>query len=429
VSRFGDLPDAVRPGRVSAAAAAPGRVGPWGRVEAFFRRRGGGLLYWVVVCALFWISWKRVVETTKIASPDSIHYYGQALVFSGVSRPEAFRQSTALFDGWGWPGLVKSVEELLDWDLVRPRVAFPLLASPLVGAWDWAGMVALALALGAAFYAVTAAALLRRHGLVPALGAVLAVFGCQAWFFFAVTPLTEGLSALLLALALGCAWAYRRAAPSRAGAAGGGGPDRPGRFGSRLPRWLWLLGAGLLMLVFAFSRQAQLVPAGALLAAWAGEWIRSGRPRNSWSAPAAVIVGVSAATQVYQLIVYPLAELDQFRLRQSGETTWEALLALPRRFLGVTAFDIKYSLGKDPGLVFAMVLLVAAVIVAWRRVEVQMALGAALAGLVYHAVNGSDHLEFRYLEPGFFVYALAVGALLAHLAAQHPSPGAIRAAA
>jgi hypothetical protein len=57
-------------------------------------------------------------------------------------------------------------------------------------------------------------------------------------------------------------------------------------------------------------------------------------------------------------------------------------------------------------------------VVAWRRVEVHLALGAGLAGLIYQAVNGSTQLEFRYLEPGFLAYALAVGALFAHLAAR-----------
>jgi hypothetical protein len=346
---------------------------------------------------MFWISLWRAIHVTPMASQDTVHYYGQALVMAGYSREDAFTMATGLSNSFEWYH-IPNVEVLLDWDLIRPRVLYPLLASPFVAHYGWWGMILTSWLIGAAFYGLAAWALVRRFGVVPALGAALVMFGCQGWFYYAIGPLTEGLSALLFGGCLGLIWFYRRS--------------------KRRLRWLWLVAAGLSMVAFSFSRQAMLIPAGALAVAWLGEWIRSRRMRNSWLAPAATVVGVCAAAQVYQLVAFPFDQVGWLRTKVGGETAWQTLLSAPAHLYESSRFDFFKVMEADPGAAFAVALLGTAVLVAWRRVECHLALGAGLAGLVYQAVNGSTRLEFRYLEPGFIAYALAVGALFAYVAAR-----------
>jgi hypothetical protein len=347
------------------------------------------LTVYLLFCANLW----RAIHTTRMASPDSIHYFGRALILAGYSREDAFALANGMSQMYGWDHI--SIYWLVDWNLVRPRVMFPLLASPLVAAQGWFGLILAGICVGLVLFALMAAVLRWRYGAGPALFAMLAVFGAQSWFYYAVAPLTEGLSALLLALGLGAVWLYRRS-KSRG-------------------RWLWLAAAGLAMAAFAFTRQAQLIPAGALFAAWLGEWARTRRARNSYLAPAGVVVGVCAATQLWQMLAFPFDQLSQMRSRMGGATAWETVAAAPRRLAYTIWVDLQTAAKTDPGLVFAMVLTLAALFVAWRRVEAHLALGALAGGLVYQAVNGSTRLEFRYFEPGLFIYALALAALAAQL--------------
>jgi hypothetical protein len=176
-----------------------------------------------------------------------------------------------------------------------------------------------------------------------------------------------------------------------------------------------LVAAGALTLAFAFTRQAQLIPAGAFAAAWVGAFVKERRAANSWWAPAAAVVGVSAAAQVWQLLVYPFDQVGQLRSKVGGGSAWETLAAWPRHAYSSARFDFIVAVREDPGMVVAMAVLGVALIYGWSRVEIHLALGAGLAGWIYQAVNGSIRLEFRYLEPGFFLYALAGAVLLSAL--------------
>lgn len=378
-----------------------GTGAPWrqhltaARQRADLGRFGESLAYWAVVGFAFAVSLVHAQRTTLMAAQDSMHYYARALLYAGTSRDEAFALVTDKSYSLGWnQGLTPEI--LFDWDLVRPRVVYPALATPFVKAFGWSGMTLTSIALAVVLYALMAWVLRRRFGTVPALAALAVVFGCQAWFFYAVAPLTEGLSALTLAGMVGAAWLYRRARHRR--------------------RWLYLVAAGVLAVVFAFTRQAQLIAAGAFSVVWVGEWIRSRRARNSWLAPSATVVGVSAATQVYQLLVYPFDQLAHMQSKVGGESFWETLAAAPYHLYTATKFDFRLAVEDDPGMAFAMFVLLGAMIYCWRRPEIHLACGAVLAGMIYQGVNGSIRLEFRYLEPGLFLYALAGAAFMAALA-------------
>jgi hypothetical protein len=347
--------------------------------------------YWVAVYCLFWISLWRAIHVTMMASPDTIHYYARALVMGGRTAEDSIALANSMREQHGWAALPP--EMMLDWDLVRPRVLYPLLASPLVEAYGWWGLILTSWILGAAFYALMAWILVRRFGAGPALFGMVVVFNCQAWFYYAIGPLTEGLSALLFALILLAVWRHRRSAGSR--------------------RWVWLVAVVLLMVAFSFTRQAMLIPAGALFAAWVGEWVRTRGARNSWLPGAATTVGAAAVTQVFQLVVFPFDQAGWTRSQVGGESTWEMLRSVPRQLAGNSKIDVFEVVKTDPGMMFAAVLLALSLILCWRRVETHLALGAGLAGAVYQAANATIHLEFRYLEPGFIVFALAITALMA----------------
>jgi hypothetical protein len=176
--------------------------------------------------------------------------------------------------------------------------------------------------------------------------------------------------------------------------------------------------------VFAFTRQAQLIPAGALFVAWLGESIRSRRARNSWLAPAAVIVGTSAATQLLQMALYPgFSQRDQFFAETGADNAAEAVAAIPLLVARLLYRDyLRFRVEDSMMLVFCLLVAIG-LVVCWRRVEAWLCLGAIAGGLVYNIANGNP-THLRYFQPGWICALLLVAALLAHISSRRSSaPG------
>jgi hypothetical protein len=360
-------------------------------------------VYWSILAVAFLVTLRGVFSVRRLLSTDSLFYYGRALLYSGYSREEAFAKANEAGDTIGFN--VPSVERMFDWNLVEPRVVYSLLSAPFVRLMGWHGLLVVSIGAVALLFGLMGWALRRRYGTVVGLAVMSLVLSSGTWFFFGVAALTESLSALWFALALGAAW--------RARAAGG------------RRRRAWLLAAGVVTVLFAFTRQAMLIPAGALFAAWLGEWAKTKTPKNSWAGPAAVIVGVAAACQVFQLLAFPYSPKAEW-LVQTGSDTWtlkQSLFnGLRAVYLSLTAFS-----GSDAAMAVLIVLLAASFAVCWRRVEVHLAAGALAAGMVYQILNGAAQVRLRYCQPGWFAYVLAVGALLGWLATR-PRAAATRIA-
>ncbi|MDR2454474.1 MAG: hypothetical protein LBD51_08065, partial [Bifidobacteriaceae bacterium] len=182
-------------------------------------------------------------------------------------------------------------------------------------------------------------------------------------------------------------------------------------------RALWLAGAAAGIVLFAFTRQAALIPAGALGLAFVGEWVKTRRWRNSWLAPAATIVGASAACQLYQAVRYPFDQAAQLMEQTGTATLGQALARAPRRLWAVVKWAFGAFAQDDQIMIVFGALAAVGLVVCWNRVEAHLALGAVLGGMVYQAANGTMQTGLRYCEPGFFAYALLVGAALAALGA------------
>ncbi|MDR1118978.1 MAG: GtrA family protein, partial [Bifidobacteriaceae bacterium] len=335
-------------GALGAAGTRPSKRGP---VPA------ATLAYWMVIAAEFAIALFAAVRIHVMLAPDSLYYYGRALLYTGFTREEAF--ATANAAGRVINAHVPSVERMFDWNLVEPRVVYPALSAPFVRLMGLNGMLVVSGGATALLFGLMAWALRRRYGTVPALAAMTLLLASYTWFYQAVAPITESLSALWFALALGAAWrsrtwAHAPSAPRRrfapmvfprgrlaASRASGASPTIA--TGARLAahpaqkahsrhefpvrdtvgrgrRWLWLAAAVACTALFAFTRQAALRPAGALFVAWLGEWARTKRPRNSWLAPAVAIVGTSALCQVWQLLAFPYDPRGEWLAQTGGDT-------------------------------------------------------------------------------------------------------------
>jgi hypothetical protein len=361
-----------------------------------------------VLAAAFVLATVAAARSRTLLAADSLYYYGRSLVYAGYSREDALAMANAAGSSIG--ARVDSVERMFDWSLVEPRVLYSLLSAPFVRPLGWHGLLVVSITANLAFFALLAWALRRRYGTLVGLVTTLLVMCGTTWFFFATAALTESLSALLFALALGAAWRSRNSGQAEPGPrAGPTERHRPWKWGRRQT---WLAVAALAMVAFAFTRQAQLIPAGALFAAWLGEWARVKRWRNSWLAPAAVIVGASAACQVLQMVVYPYDPGPEWR-SQTDSSGGEGLTEMIWHVGAVVKRGLTEFVYRDPGMTVAVLLLAVSLVACWRRAEVHLAVGALAAGFVYQLLNGSVRTALRYCQPGWFAYALAVAAALA----------------
>ncbi|MDR2347760.1 MAG: hypothetical protein LBD90_03880 [Bifidobacteriaceae bacterium] len=388
------------------------------RLPGGIRGAAGGVLFWGLLAGVFAAQLAIVAKSLPLLAPDSLHYYARALVYAGVDRAEAFAAANAAGAPWGWR--IDTISQMFDWDLVAPRVVLPALAAPFAPWLGWRSLLVISIPAAAAVFGLIAWAVRRRFGAIPALATAILAIGCRDWFYFLVAGLTESLSALLFALALGAAWRYRLNRRAQAGRAQAGRAQAGRAQAGRAPGWGagvgWLAAAVAASGLFAFTRQAALIPAGALAVAFVGEWVRTRRFRNSWLAPAAAIVGTSAACQLYQALRYPFDQGQQL-MEQTGQDTIGAALAhMPGRLLTVLKWAIGAFAQHDPVMLLAGGLGALGLVLCWRRLEAHLALGAALGGLAYQAANGALQTALRYCEPGLFAYALLVGAVLARIA-------------
>jgi hypothetical protein len=334
------------------------------------------------------VAWDR---PAPLFTPDTRYYASMAFHTAGESKDEARDRVAAHTEKLGYP--TPATDVVFSWGLVGPRIVYPTLSAPFVKVMGFRGLAvipAIAYVLG---LLVMLRVLLRRVPPAVALLPVLLYLASMRLAVYGTSMLTESLSLLLVAgMALLLPWEERM---SR------------GR----------LLGLFLLMTTLAFTRQATLIPAGAIVVAWFGSSLRVGRARTPWLAPAAVALGSAVGWQVVQAIAWPgLTVVDDWERKTGTSSVWGALLASPRLLRHIIATDVTDMARNDVPLLLLLTLAVVACVVCFRRTEGQLLIGGLLGTLVYQVLNGTP-TSFRYGEPGMVFVLLGVAALLSRVVA------------
>lgn len=373
-------------------APAP-RSGAVARTRGWIARHRVALLLLVIVGAVFLAAYASVLKHSPQYAPDTRYYAGMALWFGGTDQDAArdlVAEHTAR-SGWETP----ATDELFGWGLVQPRVVYPLLSVPFVWLMGIEGMLVVPLLAMAAVVGLLTWMLYRRYGLASALVPVLLVVASHHLIFFGTAMLTESLTALWAVLMLAVVWRYHSD-----------------------PRRRYLGFLVLLVLLMAFTRQATLIPAGALVAAWLGAALVRDRPRR-WMWPAITVTATTVAAQVTQTLVFPtFSQTNQFLRATGTDSLTEALAAAPRLMRHILETDLQAYMRSDRALLALIVLSVIAIVVLWRRPESHLLLGAMAGIAVYNVTNGTP-TAFRYAMPGLVFFAVAVAALIARAT---PSP-------
>lgn len=358
--------------------------------SATYRDRRATLLTWLIIGITGISGYLAVVLTKPIFTPDSQFYLARAFLFSGMSREQA-RDATIEF-ATAFPTVgVTDIDALFSGAVVGPRVVLSALAAPFVAVFGPLGLAVVTGLLTAAVTIILSAILIRRYGNTAAI-TVMVLMHCSIYLmWFNSAMLTESASMLWSILILLSAWAYVR---------------------TRSVGWLVAL-AGL-TLVAAFTRQATLIPAGALVAAWLlGALITRSRSPLQW--PALVVAATTIVAQVVQNVVFSSLSLTSAMANQTGATSaGDALPALIRRMAAVLFSDVSTFVSLDRALLAIIVLATLGTLFFWRRTESHLLFGALLGIAVYFVVNPTP-TAFRYAMPGFVFFALAAGMLLAEI--------------
>jgi hypothetical protein len=332
------------------------------------------------------VAWER---PAPLFTPDTRYYASMAFHTAGESKSDARDREAAHTEKLGYP--TPATDVVFSWGLVGPRIVYPTLSAPFVKVMGLRGMAvvpAIAYVLG---LLVMLRVLLRRVPPGVALLPVVLYLSSMRMGVYGMSMLTESLALLLVAsMALLLPWD-----------------------GRTTRRQLLLL--FLLMTTLAFTRQATLIPAGAIAVAWFGGSLRVGRARTPWLAPAAVAVGSAVGWQVVQAIAWPgLTVVDDWERKTGTSSVWGALAASPGLLRHIVATDVTDMARNDVALLVLLGLALAACVLCFRRIEGQLLIGALLGTLVYQVLNGTP-TSFRYGEPGMVFVLLGVAVLLSRL--------------
>ena len=209
--------------------------------------------------------------------------------------------------------------------------------------------------------------------------------------WFGTAMLTEGPAAVLGMLALVCTPLF-------------------GRTGRR-----YLVACGLVLVVLAFTRQAAVIPAAGITAAWIGTSIRHRRISNDWL-PFAIVASVAAVgSQLLQTLIWPGFSVFSYYQTKTGTDRLSASIAeVPSVAWNIVGRDFDVMWGRDRALLLFIVLTVVAIVATIRTVEAQVALGALAAGAALNVLNTTPTV-FRYFFPAYFFMMVAIAGWLSTL--------------
>jgi hypothetical protein len=370
----------------SPAAASTSTVSRWlAGPRAWVLAQREFWLDYLILFVVFIVVWVGTILLRQQYFPDSGHYLGMALWFSGMPQQEALQVALERHIANGYQPNT-TIAELFDWGLVKPRVVLPLLSVPFI--WIF-GPNGLAVTTGLITFILTFATykfLARHYGRTASVVVSLLVLSSMFIMLFNLGMLTESLSALWGLLTVAMAYRFQR--------------DR---------RWRWIIGMAVITVLSGFTRQATLIVAGAFFVAWLLS-LRSRERRRDWALPALAVVGTSLIVQVLQTLLFPFSQADQYMRMTGTDTIWGAIAATPALIVSLLRHELGNYFAFDQVLVVFLVLCAISMVLFWRRTETHLLLGA-LAGIALYSITNGNPTNFRYALPGL-IFFMANAALL-----------------
>jgi hypothetical protein len=365
-------------------------VSPLKSAFEWINSRFSDLLTWGIVAGTFAAGYVAFIRHWPSFFPDSRYYLAMAFWFGGDSQ-ELARERLVEF-AKPFHVAIPNLDLLFGWGLVQPRVVLPAIATPFVKVF---GPYGLTLTTGLITVVLTIALttlLIRKYGNLVAVAVMLLINGSTFLMWINGGMLTESLSAVWTVIVLILGWRY-----------------------IKNPRWILLVGLVLVTALSAFTRQATLIDAGALVMAWLLGTIVH-RRNSPWLFPAIAVTASSLACQVIQTLIFsPFSQLDQFIKQSGADTLGGALLAIPTKVRFILTTDFRNFMLTDHALMFIVILSVVSMVIFWRREESHLLFGAILAVALYNITNGTP-TTFRYAVPGLVFYVLSLALLFSRTA-------------
>lgn len=332
------------------------------------------------------------VSTAQLANvqfaPDSMYYTAMAFHYTGLAQDDAREAILAASESEGWE--TPPVESLFGWGLVQPRVVYPALSAPFVLLFGTQGM--LVVPILSMLFVVLAGyrAMLGRYGHGPTLAVTMLLVGSHFVFYWGTAMLTEGLAAaigtgIFLTLPI---WRESR-------------------------KWDLLICTGLI-LAMAFTRQAAVIPAGAIVVAALGYTITSKKLWNRWTPFASWAMVTAIGSQLFQRRLWPTFSIRNHyfgRVAEADNLT-DAVLAVPSVLKHIFTLDFAQYKMRDQALLLLIVVAAASFVVLWNKTEAHLLAGAVAATLLINVLNGTP-TSFRYAMPGLIFYLVAAAAVIA----------------
>lgn len=371
----------------------PGTLGrPFAALGRAVAARRSNWLDYVVLLTVFIVIYVGIILLRTQYFPDSAHYLGMALWFSGMSREDALQVALERHLAMGYEPNT-SVELLFDWGLVKPRVVLPALSVPFVWLFGANGVTIVA---GIAAFLFTFGSyefLVRRYGRAAAVTVSLMVLGSMSIMLSNLGMLTESLSALWGLVTLVLMSRYRRS-----------------------PHWGWLVGMFAVTVTSAFTRQATFIVAGAFVVAFLFS-LGSRERRREWLWPTAVVAGTAIAMQLLQTALWPFSQADQYERMTGTDSLWGAILATPGLVKRILVEELSSYVLDDQILVVFLIVCAISLVVFWRRPESHLLLGA-LAGIALYNITNGNPTHFRYAIPGLIFFMASAALLVGQLSSR-----------
>ena len=340
-----------------------------------------------LVLGVYAVAVWSVFHVMPAFAPDTRYYAAMTLRLTGLSQQEAYEHVRAFVDQFGY--VTPSPSVLFGAGVVPPRMVYPVLSVPFVLVFGIPGMQVVPVAAMGLGLILTLQVGRRTVGLAATLAALLLLVASRRLIFYGGAMLTESLSfAITAGIALLLPWGGRRRS-----------------------RRALLIAVGLIV-VLGFTREATLIPVGAVAVAWLGSAVRERKLWTAWAPFAAWMFATAVLVQVLQGLLFPSADVfEHFLLISGTHSLRTAILHIPKLAWSITTTDLNNMVHSDIPLLILLLLAVVAGVVRWRHVDAHLLIGAVIATYVYNIINGVPSM-FRYGIPGLAFVIVAVAYLV-----------------
>jgi hypothetical protein len=395
--------------------AVPGRL----------RRAAGGmpLVGWFVLGVVFTIEYYYQHRYNSMWDGDSLFYSIYALQYAGHSMTDAmtitgnYFHQQAVVSQMG-PSLTGKPVNAPGWTLyfmVKPRFVYPVLAVPFIWVFGLKGIWGASLLCSVLFVYGFVRLSTRLFGAEVALAVTFLYLLTSAFWHFQSGLLTEG-PAVAEAMFILINLPIKRTVTRK--------------------NHIWV---AVLLVALTFTRQATIIPGGAIVFAWLWTWRSSVRAakagtaagaddgaarvggrswQNEWTTPALISVAITLAMQLTVSALWPYNPLRSFsEVNHLGTTSYvehhlgATLAKLPHIAWHLLYLDLTHEFNWDGAMRMLWVLALLGVALRARTIYGALFIGGAIPGALLWFLN-STMSEFRYFLPMYPMLLLMVAELL-----------------